>query len=152
MISYIYLLFSICLLFFTIFYPEREKSPEYLFKHHSIDFIGENIRQTNGVVHVTGKDITHVFSLHDREMNPLVTFRFNGSLTESDSVSFAISGSVDVISINNMTSLINDRSTLAYLLLKQSPMSASINILSINNDYVIFEDLINSRSYLLVRQ
>ena len=85
-------------------------------------------------------------------MNPLVTFRFNGSLKESDSVSLSLSGSVDVISIDNMAPLINDRGTLAYLLLNQSPISGKINILSINNDYIIFEDLINYRSYLLVRQ
>ena len=150
--SYLYLFISILSLFYILFFPGREEASEYFFKHHSIDFIGKNIRQTNGIVRVAGEDITHIFSLHDKEMNPLVTFRFNGNLKESDSVSLSLSGSVDVISIDNMAPLINDRGTLAYLLLNQSPISGRINILSINNDYIIFEDLINYRSYLLVRQ
>lgn len=80
--------------------PNSPPQEEHRYQHSVVDLILDgNVLRTDGLTKISNNKVLHLMSVQDDNMPDPIVLRFRGEAGPSQSLSFAISGTIDLVSV-----------------------------------------------------
>ncbi|MFY2510153.1 hypothetical protein F0225_07185 [Vibrio pectenicida] len=111
-----------------------------------------SVFRSDGITRIKNNNVVHLASLQDSTMTKPIVVRFAGTAKSFNQFGFSLSGSLNLLSIQNLRPIIDDAIISPYLLLNDDPYSLDIDILYTAEDYVIIRERHNGRVKLLANR
>ncbi|MFZ3407166.1 hypothetical protein [Vibrio chagasii] len=146
--------FSALILFASVWsIPDSHKLEDHSYQHSMIDLLAEdNVLRSDGFTKIRDNKVLHIVSIQDDKIPNPIVLRFQGNVGYSKSFSFAIAGTIDLLSVQKINEAMNDNLLSPYLLLNNDPLTLNIDILSTNEAFAIIRSCNTGRTQLLAKR
>lgn len=134
-------------------WPYGSKIQDVQYHHRVVDMIpNEHILRSDGLTRVNNNRVTQLTSLQDESLTNRMMLSFKGiSLLQSDS-SFLVTGTVNLLSIQELEPALNDKMLSPYLVFNDEPKQVNIKVLYSNRSFMILKNFNNNRTMLYARR
>ncbi|MGI9874940.1 hypothetical protein ACKVMW_05040 [Vibrio chagasii] len=133
--------------------PDSHTLEDHNYQHSMIDLLTEdNVLRSDAFTKIKDNKVLHIVSIQDDKIPNPIVLRFQGSAGYSKSFSFAIAGTIDLLSVQKINEAMNDNLLSPYLLLNNDPLTLNIDVLSSNEAFAIIRSCNSGRTQLLAKR
>ncbi|EDP59922.1 hypothetical protein [Vibrio sp. AND4] len=143
-----------CLFFIGAWYKPCHHNAEDNRYHHSvIDILhDDNFLYIEGLTRINHGTITHIASLQDESMSKPIILSFKGMSRPYSDVNLTISGTMNLLSVQEIGPAINDSFLSPYLVLNDDPIYFNFEIIIENEVFSLIKDKQTGRTKLLAKR
>lgn len=153
MIPYISVTCSIALFIFVLALPWSNQIEGNHYQYSELRIQDDqHIFRSDGLTRIDNNHVIHLASIQDSSMKEPVVIRFAGKALSFNQYGFSVSGSLSLVSVQNLTPIMDDAVISPYLLLNNDPYSIDIDILYTGQDYIIIRERPDGRAKLLAKR
>ncbi|MDN3608681.1 hypothetical protein ACFFUP_19450 [Vibrio ostreicida] len=153
MIPYLVVVTSALIFLTVLSLPWSNKLDNSRYQHSEVHIHSDDhIMRTNGLTRISQGNIVLLASLQDEEMAEPIVVRFQGQAQSYNLYRFSITGRVNLLSVQRLEHIMNDKDISPLLLLNDDPVSLDIDILYSSHSFVIIRDQQSGRSQLIAKR